>query len=292
MSGKDEKYSRRRLAASQITTVISITLVLFLLGLLGLIVLHARILADHVRENIGFSVMIREGVKEAEILHLKKMFDTRPYVKSSEYITGEAAARKLKAELGEDFIGFLGYNPLLPVINLRIRAPYATNDSLQAIGKRLEAIPVVQEVWYQKSLVDQINANLEKISLVLLAFSGILLFIAVVLIHNTIRLGVYARRFLIRSMQLVGATEAFIRRPLLLRSILNGLLSAFFALLILMAVTWLALEEIPELAGLQDPVMLIFLAGAILLLGAAISWSSTRLAVRKYLRIHTDHLYH
>ncbi len=291
MSQYEERYYRRRIATSQFTTIISITLVLFLLGLLGLIILHARMLSDYVRENIGFSIMIREGVRETGILQLKKTLDGKYYVKSSEYTPSQRAAEKLKSELGEDFIGFLGYNPLLPSIDLRIKAPYANSDTLRVIEKWLLANPEVKEVYYQKSLVDAINGNIEKISLILLGFSGLLLFIAIMLINNTIRLAVYSRRFIIRSMQLVGATEGFIRRPLLLRSILHGVVSAFLALLMLMLLTYFALEEVPELANLQNPVMLIALVAFIFFLGALISWFSTWMAVRKYLRLRTDLLY-
>ena len=291
MSQQEEPYYRRRIATAQLTTVISITLVLFLMGLFGLIMLHARMLSDYVRENIGFSIMIREGVKEAGILQLKKTLDGKYYVKSSEYIPRERAAEKLKSDLGEDFIGFLGYNPLLPGIDLRIKAPYANADSLNRIEKQLLANPEVKEVFYQKSLVDAINSNIEKISLILLGFSAILLFIAIVLINNTIRLSVYSKRFIIRSMQLVGATEGFIRRPLLIRSIFHGGISAFFALIMLMLLVYFALEQLPELLELQDPMMLIALVFFLFLLGAFISWISTWFAVRKYLRIRTDLLY-
>ena len=291
MSQQEEPYYRRRIATAQLTTVISITLVLFLMGLFGLIMLHARMLSDYVRENIGFSIMIREGVKESGILQLKKTLDGKYYVKSSEYIPRERAAEKLKSDLGEDFIGFLGYNPLLPGIDLRIKAPYANAASLNRIEKQLLANPEVKEVFYQKSLVDAINSNIEKISLILLGFSAILLFIAIVLINNTIRLSVYSKRFIIRSMQLVGATEGFIRRPLLIRSIFHGGISAFFALLMLMLLVYFALEQLPELLELQDPMMLIALVFFLFLLGAFISWISTWFAVRKYLRIRTDLLY-
>jgi cell division transport system permease protein len=235
--------------------------------------------------------MIREEVKEAGILQLKKALDGKYYVKSSEYIAREKAAEKLKNDLGEDFTGFLGYNPLLPSIELRIKAPYANADSLRSIEKQLLSNPEVKEVYYQKSLVNAINSNIEKISLFLLGFTGILLFIAVVLINNTIRLAVYSRRFIIRSMQLVGATEGFIRRPMLLRSLMFGFISAFLALLLLMLLTYFAIEEIPELVELQDPFMLLALVIFIFVLGAIISWFSTWLAVRKYLRIRTDLLY-
>lgn len=291
MALQEERYYQRRIATSQFTTIISITLVLFLLGLLGMIILHANKLSDYVKENIGFSIIMREGVRESGILELKKSLDRAPYVKSAEYIPPDRAAEKLQDELGEDFVGFLGYNPLLPSIDLRIKAAYTVNDSLTRIERQLLQRPEVKEVFYQKSLVDAINRNLEKISLILLGFSAILLFIAIVLINNTIRLSVYSKRFLIRSMQLVGATEGFIRKPFLSRSILHGTVSALVALGILMVMLYFALDQIPELLELQDPVMLIGWAVFIVLLGVFISWSSTYFAVRKYLRIRTDLLY-
>ena len=291
MALQEERYYQRRIATSQFTTIISITLVLFLLGLLGMIILHANKLSDYVKENIGFSIIMREGVRESGILELKKSLDRAPYVKSAEYIPPDRAAEKLQDELGEDFVGFLGYNPLLPSIDLRIKAAYTVNDSLARIERQLLQRPEVKEVFYQKSLVDAINRNLEKISLILLGFSAILLFITIVLINNTIRLSVYSKRFLIRSMQLVGATEGFIRKPFLSRSILHGTVSALVALGILMVMLYFALDQIPELLELQDPVMLIGWAVFIVLLGVFISWSSTYFAVRKYLRIRTDLLY-
>jgi cell division transport system permease protein len=291
MIPQEDRYYQRRIATSQFTSVISITLVLFLLGMLGLIILHAGKVSDYVKENIGFSIMIREGVKESGILELKKNLDRQYYVKSSEYIPRDRAAEKLQDELGEDFIGFLGYNPLLPSIDLRINAPYANVDSLGRIEQRLLAIPEIKEVFYQKSLVDAINKNMEKISLILLGFSGLLLFIAIVLINNTIRLSVYAKRFIIRSMQLVGATEGFIMKPMLAKSLLQGFISAVIALLMLMLLVYFAIEQLPELVELHDSLILILLVVSIFLIGALISWVSTWLAVRKYLRIRTDLLY-
>ncbi|MDD4602368.1 MAG: permease-like cell division protein FtsX [Bacteroidales bacterium] len=291
MIQKEERYYQRRIATSQFTTVISITLVLFLMGLLGLIILHAQILSVYVKENIGFSIMIREGVKESGILELKKNLDRASFVKSTEYINRDQAAEKLQDELGEDFVGFLGYNPLLSSIDLRIKAPYTQADTLAKSEKRVLQHPEVKEVNYQKSLVDAINRNLEKISLTLLGFSGILLFIAIVLINNTIRLSVYSKRFIIRSMQLVGATEGFIRKPLLIKSVVNGFVSALIAIGMLMLLIYLAIDQLPELLELQDPFMLGVLVLFIILLGIFISWISTYLAVRKYLRIRTDLLY-
>lgn len=291
MLPKEERYYQRRIATSYVTTIISITLVLFLLGFLGMILFHAKKLSDYVKENIGFSVIMNEGVMEPAILELKKSLDAANYVKSSEYVTRERAAGRLQDELGEDFIGFLGYNPLLPSIELRVRAPYANPDSLARIERRLLTIPGVKEVFYQRSLVDSINQNLEKISLILLAITMVLLFIAVVLINNTIRLMVYSKRFIIRSMQLVGATEGFIRRPILLRSLLHGAISALLAIGMLVLVTIFAVDQMPELMELEDPLILVAVVLMILFLGALITWSSTWFAVRKYLRISTDLLY-
>ena len=287
----EEPGYRRRIATAQITMIISITLVLFLMGLIGLIVLHAGLLSDYVRENIGFSILIKEEVKDTRIIELKKSLDVMPYVKSSEYIPREQAARKLTKDLGEDFVGFLGFNPLLPSIELRIRAAYTNRDSLALIENHLMAHPEIKEIFYQKSLVDAINNNVEKISLFLLGFSGIFLFISVVLINNTIRLSVYSKRFIIRSMQLVGATEGFIRKPLVLRSIFHGLVSAFISLLMLMILVYFSVEEIPELLELSDPVRLIILVAGLFILGVFITFFSTWFAVRKYLRIRTDLLY-
>jgi cell division transport system permease protein len=235
--------------------------------------------------------MLKEDVREARILEIKKGLDLQPYIKSSEYVPRDKAAQRLRDELGEDFIDFLGYNPLLAGIELRIKAAYTNRDSLSRIEKRLMALPEIKEVFYQKSLVDAINRNVEKISLILLGFSGILLFIAIVLINNTIRLSVYSKRFLIRTMQLVGATEGFIRRPMILRSILHGFSSAFIALLMLMIMVYLAIEEIPELPELSDPVMMGILVSALFIVGVLLTFSSTWFAVRKYLRIRTDLLY-
>jgi len=291
MLPQEQRYFQRRIATSYVTTLISTTLVLFLLGLLGLIFLHASRLSDYVKENIGFSIMIKENVREAGILELKKRLDLEAFVKSSEYIPKERAADQLQEELGEDFIGFLGYNPLLHSIDLRLKASYTNADSISRIERKLLARPEVKEVFYQKSLIDLINTNINKVSLVLLGFSAIMFFIAIVLINNTIRLAIYSKRFLIRSMQLVGATEGFIRKPFLEKAIANGVLSSLLAIGMLVFTLYLSIEQLPELLELQDPLRLAVLVVLIIALGIGISWSSTYMSVRKYLRIKTDLLY-
>lgn len=291
MAKQEQKYYNRRIRTSYITTVISITLVLFMMGLLGMVVLHAKKLSDHVKENIGFSIMLKEGVKEAGIISFQKKLDAEEFVKSTEYIPKEKAAADLKRDLGEDFIGFLGYNPLLPSIDLRLKADYATPLHVARIEKMLLSNPEVKEVFYQKSLVELVNNNIRKISFSILGFSLLLMLISTALINNTIRLSVYSKRFIIRTMLLVGATRSFIMRPFVLKGLLNGLISSLIAIVLLMLLLYFALEEIPELMQLQDVQMYIVLVIFIIGLGILISWLSTWLAVRKYLRMKTDNLY-
>jgi cell division transport system permease protein len=292
MANPEEKFNKRRLRASYFTSVVSIALVLFMLGLLGLIVLHARKLSDYMKENIGFSVIMKENVQEANILSYQKELNTAPFVKSTEYITRERAARELKQDLGEDFIDFLGFNPLLPSIEVKLNADYANNDSLKLIEESVVANRFVKEVYYQKSLVEMLNQNVKKISMVLLGFSILLLLISVGLINNTIRLSVYSKRFLIKSMLLVGATRNFIQRPFIVRGLFHGLYASIMAITMLLGVLYIARRQMPELVGLQDSKMFIALFGLLILAGLILSSTSTWLAVRKFLRMKTDHLYY
>lgn len=291
MSKIEEKINKSRLRSSAITTVVSIALVLYMLGMLGVIILHAERLSNYVRENIGFTLYIKAQVKEANILRFKKQLDITPFVKSSKYITREEAASRLTADLGEDFIDFLGVNPLPASIELRLNAGYTHEDSLVKIEQLLSANPHVAEINYQKTLVHQINQNLKKISYVMLGFSALLLLIAIVLINNTIRLSVYAKRFIIRTMQLVGATQGFIRRPFIFTGIIHGLYGGIIAVLLLAGTLYFARDQIPEIIFLQEINLLLIIFGLVIFTGVLLSWISTYLAVRKYLRIKTDSLY-
>jgi cell division transport system permease protein len=292
MSKRDERYQQRKLQSSRATALISITLVLFMVGLLGLIVLHAQKLSEYVRENIGFSIIMKEDVREAGIVQLQKTLDASRYVKSTLYITPEEAAEELQEELGEDFMGFLGYNPLLPSIELRLKAEYTNVDSLEVIESELLANTDVKEVYYQKNLVHLINKNIRRIGLVLLGFSALLLIIAVALINNTIRLAVYSKRFIIRTQQLVGATGSFIRRPFLWSGVLQGILAAFIAIIFLGLLLYFSQQEVPELINLQDLTLIGTLFGLVLLAGIVLTYLSTWFAVKKYLRAKVDRLYY
>ncbi len=287
-----DKYSKRRLAGSSITTVVSLSLVLFMLGLLGIIILNTNKLADNVKENIGFQIILNDNAKEADVQHLTKTLNSSAYVKSTEFITKEEAAVRLQKDLGEDFINFLGYNPLLSSINVHLKAGYANADSLSWIEKDMLKSKFVKEVVYQKSLVTMINENVKKISLVILIFSGLLMIIALALINNTIRLSIYSKRFIIKTMQLVGATQKFIRRPFVIKGIKHGIYGAIIAISMLIGVLFFAQKQLPELAELQDEKMLASLFGLVIVLGIIISWISTSLAVRKYLRLKSDDLYY
>jgi cell division transport system permease protein len=291
MARTEDRISRRRLQTSTATTIISISLVLFMLGLLGLIVLHAQKLSNYVKENIGFSVIIKEDIKETGIIEFQKKLDLEPFVKSTDFITRERAAKELTESLGEDFVDFLGYNPLLASIDIRLKADYANNDSLSMLEKKLLANPVVKEVFYHKSLVELVNQNIRRISLVLLAFTAVLLLISIALINNTIRLSVYSKRFIIRSMQLVGATQRFIRKPFLFKSLWHGFISAIIAIILLVVVLYFSRQALPELVDMQDVDMFLSLFGIVTLLGLFITGLSTLFAVRKFLRISQDRLY-
>jgi cell division transport system permease protein len=215
----------------------------------------------------------------------------QPYVKSTQYISKEQAAEDLTKDLGEDFVDFLGYNPLLATVDIHLKANYANNDSLVMIEQELIKNQVVKEVFYHKSLVELVNSNIRKISIVLLFFTLILLLISIALISNTIRLSVYSKRFIIKSMLLVGATQAFIRKPFLLKSLLHGLISAVIAVVLLAVVLYFSRSALPELVDLQDIDMFLTLFGMVTVLGLIITGISTLFAIRRYLRISNDKLY-
>jgi cell division transport system permease protein len=292
MSNLEQVYTRRKYQSSYVTTVVSITLVLLMLGLFALVVLNAHRLSVYVRENIGFRIYLKENAREADIFRLQKVLDAAPYVKATRYVAPEEAAKELSSELGEDFIGFLGYNPLPPSIDLRIKAHYANLDSLAKVEKKILSDPVVKEVFYQRSLVHLINKNIRRIGMVLFSISALLSLIAVALINNTIRLSVYSKRFLIRTMKLVGATQSFIIRPFIWKGIAQGFYSSLLAILILAGLLHISQQEFPELVNLYDVWLYFSLFGFVVLTGILLSWFSTYFAVRKYLRMTEDELYY
>jgi cell division transport system permease protein len=292
MKKKESSISKGKLRSSYLTSIISISLVLFLLGLIGLLLLNAKKISDHVKENIGYSILLKENIREVDIIRLQKRLDAMPFIKSTDYVTKEEAARELQQELGEDFIEFLGYNPLGASIEVRFNARFANPDSIAMIEKEILNYEEVSEVIYQKSLVHLVHDNIQKISLIILAFSGLLFLIAIALINNTIRLSVYSKRFLIKTMQLVGATKSFIRKPFLTKSVTHGIYAAIIALLLLIGVIYLAQHELLEIISFQDIDILAILFLIVLILGIILNWISTFFAVNKYLKMRSDDLYY
>ncbi len=274
-------------------SLMSITLVLFLLGVFALLMMHAQILSNHLKENIGFEIVMNSNVKEAKILQLQQELDAMPAVKSTEYITKEEAIRRLSEDLGEDFLQWLGNeeNPLLPSLDVRFNAAYANSDSLSVIQAQLLKNKDIKEVYYQKSLVNLINQNVSRIGLALMVASLIMLIIAITLIRNTIRLSIYSKRFLVRSMQLVGATPAFIRRPFIKSGISQGFFGALLADIFLALLLYGLMKRLPELTLIQDYTIIIGIFAGIIVLGILLGGLSTRLALRKYLNADVDRLY-
>lgn len=271
--------------------MVSVSLVLFLLSILGLIIINARELSDYFRESLSFSVILDEGIKEADIRLLKKDLDAREFVKSTEYISKEDAALKLKEELGEDFLSFLGYNPLSPTIDVYLQADFTNPDSIAVIEKYLLEFPAVTEVYYQESVLHLINENVQKVGVFLGVLSLFLFLIAITIINNTVRLSVYSKRFIIRTMQLVGATRSFVRKPFLLRSVFHGLLAALLSLLLLVGLLYLIEREFFTLFTFENINLLLLLMGCIVVTGVLINFISTWFAVNRYLSIPEDKLY-
>ncbi len=274
-------------------SMMSIALVLFLLGVFALLMMHAQKLSNHLKENIGFEVVMNSNVKEANILRLQAELDSMPAVKSTEYITKEEAIRRLSEDLGEDFLQWLGNeeNPLLPSIDVRFNADWANNDSLNLIQAQLQKNKDVKEIYYQKSLVYLINQNVNRIGIALIIASLVLLIIAITLIRNTIRLSIYSKRFLVRSMQLVGATPAYIRRPFIGSGITQGFFGALLADALLALLLYGLTKRLPELTFVQDYRIIIGIFVGIIILGILLGGLSTRSALRKYLNADVDQLY-
>lgn len=288
---KKTGFSKARLRGSYLTLVISVSLVLFLLGILGLVIINAKGLSDYLRESLSFSVMLDEDAREADIRMLQKDLDAKQFVKSTEYVSKDEAAVKMKEDLGEDFISFLGDNPLPPSIDVYLYASYTNPDSVAKMEKYVMEYPFVKEVLVPESLLFLINENVRKVSLSLLIISSFLLLIAVTIINNTIRLAIYSKRFLIRTMQLVGATRSFIRKPFLIRSIYHGVLAALIAMLLLMGLLYLVEKEFLMLYSFKSTNLLVILGVLLIVLGILINLVSTFFSVNRYLVISEDKLY-
>ena len=292
MVKSNSRKLKSTLFGSYFTTTLSISMILFLFGILGLLLINAQRLSDFMKENIGVTLILREGAKEADIMKLQKTLEATDYIKSTRFVDKESAAGELKKELGEDFIDFLGFNPLLSSIDVTVYAGYANPDSLALLEKKLLAHSEIQEVYYQRNLVKQLNSNVKKISLILLAISFLMFIIFTALINNTIRLSIYSRRFLINTMQLVGATRSFIRRPFIAKSALHGIYGGLIACFMFLAIFFSYQKELKSFIDFQNPTSLALLGGGIFVIGILITVISTYLAVNKFLRMKFDQLFY
>lgn len=292
MSSSFDKHQKRRLFSSYISVVISIALVLFLLGLLGMLVVNAKKVSDHFKEQVVVTIYLKDTAKDVERKQLEKSLGMTEHVKSIEYVSKEQAAEFMKAETGEDFMDFVGYNPLQNSIDVHLKADFVTSNHLEKISTEALTKKFVQEVTYDNDLVQLMNDNVKRISFWVLVISGLCTLIAVLLINSSLRLSVYSKRFTIKTMQMVGATKQFIRRPFVWKSIRLGIIGAVLALIGMGIVLYYVNKTFPELALLSNPTLIVLLFALIFALGILITWISTHFATQRFLNLKTDELYY
>lgn len=292
MASSFDKYQKRKLISSYISVVISIALVLFLLGCLGLLVINSKKVADHFKEQVVMTIYLNDTAKEVEVNQLKKSLAMAEYTKEAKYVSKEEAAASMQAENGEDFMDFMGYNPLNNSIDVYLKADYVTTEQLTEITESLSNKAFIEEIRYDNDLVELMNDNVKKISFWVLVISGLFTLIAVLLINSSIRLAVYSKRFIIKTMQMVGATKSFIRKPFIWKSVQLGIIGAVVALIGMAIVLYYLDLTFPELELLRNTVMIIGLFLGIFLLGIVITWISTFIATQRFLNLKTDQLYY
>jgi|TARA_B100000768_G_scaffold105057_1_gene97595 cell division transport system permease protein len=292
MSSSFEKHQKRRLISSYFSVVISITLVLFLLGTLGLLVLNAKSVSDNFKEQVILTIYLEDTSKDVEIKQLEKSLTFSEYVKQTEFISKESAADYMKTEYGEDFLDDIGYNPLKNSIQVNLKADYVTAKRLDSISKSTLKKNFVEDIKYDKDLVSLMNSNIRRLSLWILIISGIFTAIAVLLINSSIRLAVYSKRFSIKTMQMVGATKKFIRRPFIWRSIRLGIIGSLMAIMGMTIVLYYMDITFPELLLTQNKLSIGLLFASIFLTGVLITWWSTFFATQRFLNLKTDQLHY
>jgi len=292
MSNSFEKYQKKRLRSSYLSVIVSIALILFLVGLLGLIILKTKSLAQHFKEQVTLNIFLNDTEDVNTNIDFQKELRSKEYTKTLEFVSKEKAAEIMQEEIGQDFLEFLGTNPLKNTINLHLKSEFVTKDKLKEIEQSLVKNKLVYEVSYDKPLIELLNKNINRISLWILVFSGLLTLIAVVLINSSIRLSVYSKRFIIKTMQMVGATKGFIRRPFIWTSIKLGILGALLAIVALIGLSYYIEQQVPDIKILDDIKLMGIVFGGVLLLGILITWISTFFATRRFLNLRTDELYY
>jgi cell division transport system permease protein len=292
MASSFDNYQKRKLISSYVSVVISIALVLFLLGCLGLLVINSKKMADHFKEQVVMTIYINDTAKEVEVNQLRKSLVMAEYTKEALYVSKEEAAEFMKTETGEDFMDFVGYNPLKNSIDVYLKADFVTTEKLAEITENLSDTSFIEDIRYDNDLVELMNENVKKITFWVLIISGLFTLIAVLLINSSIRLAVYSKRFIIKTMQMVGATKSFIRKPFVWKSVQLGIAGAFLALVGMAIVLYYLDQTFPELLLLQNGVYLGALFIGIFVLGIVITWISTFIATQRFLNLKTDQLYY
>ena len=292
MARSIDSFNKRRLLTSYFSVIVSITLVLFLLGFFGFLVFSTKKLANHFKEQVTVTILIKDEAKSADIAQLQKTLSVASFVKSLRFISKDEAAETFSKDIGEDFVSFIGTNPLQNIIDLSLKADYAEPDRMAEIKRELEQNSFVSEVVYDQSLVALIHENVNRIGLITLVFSALFSFVSVLLINASIRLSIYSKRFIIKTMQLVGATRSFIRRPFIRTNVRLGILSAFLAILLFYGSLLAIVKSYPEFSVLLDNTVLCIVFIGILAMGIFISWLSTYFATQRFLNLNTNDLYY
>ena len=292
MGKSENKIMRRRLRNAYLSAVISISLVLLLVGVASLLLVNAKGVSDYFKENMQVSVMMKPSVEEVDALVYKEELDRRDFIRSSVFVSREQGRQEMEQLLGDDFLNVFETAPIPLSLDITLNAEYVSADSIEVVKACIMESPLVEEVVYQRSLIDALNANLSKISMILGVFIALLLFISFVLINNTVRLTVFARRFTIHTMKLVGATRSFIRAPFLVQSLVQGVLAACIAVGALGGVLYFISREFEQLFDVFRMEMLVVVAGIVLASGVVICLISTVLVVNKLLSLHKDELYY
>ena len=283
---------RRRLANAYLSSVISISLVLLLVGVASMLLVNAKSVSDYFKENMQISVMMKQEVEEEAALKYMKKLEKEVFIKNLEFISKEQGRQEMAQMLGEDFLDIFETSPIPASINVTLEADYVSSDSLAFVKSIISKSPLVEEVEYQTSLVDALNANLSKISLILAVFIALMLFISFVLINNTVRLNVFARRFTIHTMKLVGATRSFIRAPFLVQAVFQGLFSAFIAIIVLVGLLYFVRSEFVQLFEIFHLDLLLLVMGIVIVSGVVICLLSTWFVVNKLVSLKKDELYY
>lgn len=291
MASGENRLIRRRLAGAWLSTVISISLVLLLVGVAGLLVANARSVSDYFKENMQVSVLMKQEVGDDEAMEYVSDLDAKPFIKSTTFVSREQGAKEMTDLLGEDFLNVFEAAPIPVSVDVTLKADYVSSDSLEVVKNEIMKSPLVDEVVYQQSLVDKLNTNLRKISMVLGVFIVLLLFISFVLINNTVRLNVFSRRFTIHTMRLVGATKSFIRAPFLVQAVFQGLFSALLATLMLVGILFFVRSEFAQLFEVFRLDMLLIVIGVEILAGVLICVVSTALVVGRLVSLSKNELY-